>query len=37
MAAMFKRTHSRFICWFKDFSAKNRPAHRWYEHDLYTN
>jgi hypothetical protein len=33
MAAMIKK--SRFVRWFKEFSAKNRPPYRWYENDYY--
>jgi len=35
MAALVNKTRSRFVRWFKTFSDKNRPPHRWYEHDHY--
>jgi hypothetical protein len=33
MATLIKKTQSRIVRWFKEFSAKNRPQARWYEHD----
>jgi hypothetical protein len=35
MAALVIHTRSRLVHWFKAFSAKNRPPHRWYEHDHF--
>jgi hypothetical protein len=35
MTVLIKKTQTRFVRWFKEFSAKNRPAYRWYEHDHY--
>jgi hypothetical protein len=35
MAALVIHTRLRLVRWFKEFSAKNRPPHRWYEHDHY--
>lgn len=35
MAALVIRTSSSFVRWFKQFSAKNRPPYRWYEHDHF--
>ena len=35
MAAALKRTGTRFARWFEEFRRQNRPAHKWYEHDLY--
>jgi hypothetical protein len=33
MAALIKKTQSRFTLWCKAFVAKNKPPHRWYEYD----
>ena len=35
MAAALKKTGTRFARWFEEFRRQNRPAHKWYEHDLY--
>lgn len=35
MATLIIKTRSRFVRWFQEFSTKNRPPHRWYEHDHY--
>jgi hypothetical protein len=35
MTALVRQTHSRMVRWFKEFSAKNRPPHRWYEYDHF--
>ena len=33
MAALVKKTKSRFTLWCREFVAKNKPSHAWYEHD----
>ncbi len=33
MTVLLKRTGSRLARWLKEFSEKNRPPYRWYEHD----
>jgi hypothetical protein len=35
MAAIVIHTRLCLVRWFKEFSAKNRPPHRWYEYDHY--
>jgi hypothetical protein len=35
MTALIKKTQSRFARWCKEFVAKNKPPHRWYEYDGY--
>lgn len=35
MSALIVKTRSRMARWFKDVSARNRPPHRWYEHDHF--
>jgi hypothetical protein len=35
MAALVKKTGSKFARWFKELKEKNRPPYRWYEHDHY--
>jgi hypothetical protein len=35
MARAIKSVGLRLTRWFKDFAAKNRPPHRWYEHDHF--
>jgi len=35
MAALMRKTQSRFTRWCKQFVAKNKPANRWYEYDGY--
>jgi hypothetical protein len=34
MAALAKKTRSRFAGWFKKFSEKNKPLGKWYEQDV---
>jgi len=33
MTALIMKTQSRIARWFKEFRERNRPPHRWYEHD----
>jgi|HubBroStandDraft_6_1064221.scaffolds.fasta_scaffold604289_2 hypothetical protein len=33
MAALVKKTRSRFSHWCKEFVAKNKPPYRWYEYN----
>ena len=33
MAGLAKRTGFRLVRWFKEFKERNRPPHKWYEHD----
>ena len=35
MTALVKTTGSRMVRWFKQFREKNKPPHRWYEHDHF--
>jgi hypothetical protein len=35
MAALVKKTHSRFVRWFKKFKERNKSPYKWYEHDHY--
>ena len=35
MVALAKQTKSRLVRWFKEFKERNRPPHKWYEHDHY--
>ncbi len=35
MTTRTTKTASRLVRWFKEFSARNRPPYRWYEHDHY--
>jgi hypothetical protein len=30
-----KKTESGLRRWFKNLKEKNKPPHRWYEHDCY--
>jgi hypothetical protein len=33
MAALVKKTSSRFTRWCGEFVARNKPPHGWYEHN----
>ncbi len=33
MAALVKKTQSRFTWWRREFVAKNKPPRRWYEYN----
>jgi hypothetical protein len=35
MTALIKKTQWRIVRWFKEFSERNRPPYRWYEHDQF--
>jgi hypothetical protein len=35
MVALAKQTKSRLVRWFKGFRERNKPPHKWYEHDHY--
>jgi hypothetical protein len=35
MVGLAKQTKSRLVRWFKGFTEKNKPPHKWYEHDHY--
>ncbi len=34
MAALAKKTGSRFVKWFKKFREANKPPRKWYEQDI---
>jgi hypothetical protein len=35
MVALAKQAQSRLVRWFKEFRERNKPPHKWYEHDHY--
>jgi len=35
MTARTAKPRRRFVRWFKQFSERNRPPHRWYEYDHF--
>lgn len=35
MTARVAKSSIRLVRWFKEFSERNRPPHRWYEHDHF--
>jgi len=35
MVGLARQTKSRVFRWFKEFKERNRPPHKWYEHDHF--